>query len=258
MTIDLARAVALDIHPLGPTIGAEISDIDILFATNAQVAAIRTALTEHKVLVLRNQNLEDDQHLHFALRLGDGEPGEVDVLDSDDRLPVHGWRSDESFLVTPPAASIVRPVILPGLGGDTSWADGEAAYESLSDADRRLADGLIAVHDDGADRGPTRHPVVRVHPESGRRSLFVNPVYTSHIEGVSDDESRALLEVFYAHLTRPEHIVRHRWRLGDVVLWDARSTLRYVNRDYVGRRRMHCVNLCGEVPAGVRGGRRES
>lgn len=251
MTIDLVRSVALDLAPLVPAIGTEISDIDLLFATNAQVAAMRAALVERKVLVLRGQNLEDDQHLYFAQRFGGAQSGVVEVPDDAAAPPVHGWQGEVSFLEVPPAASIVRPVILPSLGGDTSWADGEAAYESLPESDRRRADGLVAAHHDGSDRGPVQHPVVRVHPESGRRSLFVNPVYTTHLVGLPAADSRDLLNVFYAHLTRPEHIVRHRWRLGDVVLWDARSTVRYVNQDSVGRRRMHRVDLCGDVPVGV-------
>ena len=101
---------------------------------------------------------------------------------------------------------------------------------------------------------PVEHPVVRVHPETGRRSLFVNPGFTSHIAGVSEFESRGLLDLFYAHLTKPEHIVRHRWTAGDVAMWDNRSTLHYANRDYGDFRRiMHRVTWRGEEPVGPSG-----
>lgn len=275
----------LDFERLGPNIGAEVAGIDIPSASDAQIAEIRAALVEHKVLILRDQQIDDADHIRFAQRLGDvtyghpvwdsGDvPDEVYSLDSTADGFADEWHTDVTFMARPPAASILRPVILPSLGGDTNWADGEAAYRSLSEPLRRLADGLVAVHDGNREFGyylrhrrggqgndwdgkrvtelePVRHPVVRVHPESGRRTLFVNPGFTSHIEGVSDAESRGLLDAFYAHLTKPEHIVRHRWRLGDVVLWDNRSTLHYANRDYTERRRMHRVTLRGDIPVGV-------
>ncbi|WP_254910283.1 TauD/TfdA dioxygenase family protein [Micromonospora sp. NBS 11-29] len=98
---------------------------------------------------------------------------------------------------------------------------------------------------------PVEHPVVRVHPETGRRGIFVNPGFTSHIVGVSEYESRAILDMLYAHLTKPEHIVRHRWRPGDVAMWDNRSTAHYANRDYGDARRvMHRITLRGDVPVG--------
>ena len=139
---------------------------------------------------------------------------------------------------------------------------------------QRLVEDLSAVHDGNREFGyylkqrrggrgnvwdgkevtelvPVTHPVVRVHPETGRKSLFVNPGFTSHIEGVSDAESRGILDLLYAHLTKPEHIVRHRWRLGDLVLWDNRNTLHYANRDYGDNRRvMHRITLRGDEPVG--------
>ncbi|NLG46438.1 TauD/TfdA family dioxygenase [Gordonia sp. (in: high G+C Gram-positive bacteria)] len=285
MTVALDRTPALTLERLGPTIGAEVSGVDVMFADDVQIAALRAALVDHKVLILRGQNLDDEQQIHFARRLGEvtyghpvwdsGDvPDEVYSLDSTADGFADTWHTDVTFMARPPAASILRPIILPGLGGDTSWADGEAGYRSLSEPLQRLADGLVAVHDGNREFGyylrhrrggegnswdgrrvtelePVRHPVVRVHPESGRKTLFVNPGFTSHIEGVSDAESRGLLDAFYAHLTKPEHIVRHRWRLGDVVLWDNRSTLHYANRDYTERRRMHRVTLRGDVPVGV-------
>ena len=161
---------------------------------------------------------------------------------------------------------------MPPTGGDTQWADLELAYASLSEPVRQLADQLVAVHDGTREFGyylaqrqerttwegeefralvPIEHPVVRVHPETGRRSLFVNPGFVSRITGVSDAESRYLLDLFYAHITKPEHIVRHRWSVGDVVMWDNRSTVHYANRDYGGQRRvMRRITLRGDQPIG--------
>lgn len=286
-TAELNHGVEFELDLLGPHLGAELHGFTIATASDAQIAALRIALTEHKVLVLRNQSLDDAEHVRFAARLGELTPGhpvwdsgdvpdEVYTLDSSDNGFADVWHTDVTFMPRPPAASILRPLILPGLGGDTNWADAEAAYASLSAPLRRLADELVAVHDGNREFGyylrsrragkgnvwdgervtellPVRQPVVRVHPETGRKSLFVNPGFTSHIEGVSDAESRGLLDAFYAHLTKPEHIVRHRWRLGDVVLWDNRSTAHYANRDYTERRLMHRVTLRGDRPVGPQG-----
>ena len=177
----------------------------------------------------------------------------------------------------PPAISVLRAVTLPDYGGDTSWADAQAAYDSLSEPFRGLVDQLVAAHDGNREWGAylrknggqewsgevvtelpvVEHPVVRVHPETGRRGLFVNPGFTSHIVGVSQAESRAILDVLYAHLTQPEHTIRHRWAPGDVGIWDNRATSHYANRDYVdanlGPRAMRRVTVGGDKPVGVNG-----
>ena len=141
------------------------------------------------------------------------------------------WHTDVTFSARPPLASILAAKEIPAVGGDTLWADLVAAYRTLSAPVRRLLDPLVAVHDaartfdrfrseGGADRvatlAPVCHPVVRVHPETGERGLFVNPVFTSHIEGLSRLESESILEMLYAHIAAPEHVVRWRWRAGDV------------------------------------------
>jgi taurine dioxygenase len=200
---------------------------------------------------------------------------EIYALDSADDGYADVWHTDVTFVKRPPLGSILRAVTLPPSGGDTNWADLELAYASLSPSVARLADELTAVHDGSRDFGyylaarrrgrgsqwegevftalePVHHPVVRVHPETGRRSLFVNPGFTARIAGVSDAESRHLLDLFFAHLTKPEHIVRHRWAEGDVVMWDNRATAHYANRDYgTARRVMHRITLRGDAPVGV-------
>ncbi|MEU4344215.1 TauD/TfdA family dioxygenase [Nocardia sp. NPDC023852] len=275
----------LEFTPLGPDFGAEVTGVEVSEADDEQVATLRAALTEHKVLILRNQRLDDAAHIEFGRRLGEltaghpvhdsgAVPPEVYALDSQDNGFADVWHTDVTFMPRPPMGSILRPVVLPLSGGDTSWADTQLAYQSLSEPVRRLVDELTAVHDGTREFGyylaqrrggrgniwdgkpvttlrPVEHPVVRVHPESGRRGLFVNPGFTSHIVGVSDAESRGILDLLYAHLTKPEHVVRHRWRLGDLVLWDNRSTLHYANRDYGTHHRvMHRVTLRGDIPVG--------
>jgi alpha-ketoglutarate-dependent taurine dioxygenase len=280
---------ALDLEPLGPGFGATVRGVDLATAPDEVVVAVRRALTAHKVLFFRGQELDPDSQVALGNRLGqltashpvvpglDEAHAEIYALDSADNGFADVWHTDVTFVRRPPLGSILRAVTLPPTGGDTNWADLELAYASLSEPVRRLADQLTAVHDGTREFGyylaqrrqgegslwedqryrrlePVEHPVVRVHPETGRRSLFVNPGFTSHVVGVSDAESRYLLDLFYAHITKPEHIVRHRWQPGDVAMWDNRSTAHYANRDYGQQRRvMHRVTLRGDEPLGVAG-----
>ncbi|RBY74928.1 taurine dioxygenase [Blastococcus sp. TF02-09] len=268
---------------LEPTIGARVHGVDLARATDDQVRDLRAALARYKVLFFSGQHdLHPDSQIALGRRLGEVTeshpvvPGvdenhpEIYELDSNTGGFADIWHTDVTFVRRPPLGSILRAVVLPPTGGDTQWADLELAYDSLSEPVRRVADQLVAVHDGTREWGyylaqrqertqwegeeftalvPIEHPVVRVHPETGRRSLFVNPGFVSHIAGVSDAESRHLLDLFYAHITKPEHIVRHRWSVGDVVLWDNRSTVHYANRDYGNQRRvMHRITLRGDQP----------
>jgi taurine dioxygenase len=282
-----SSAAVLDLEPLRPAFGAIVHGLDLAAADDAQVAAVRSALTAHKVLFFGDQTLDPDSQIALGNRLGELTvshpvvPGideahtEIYALDSADEGFADVWHTDVTFVKRPPLGSILRAVTLPPRGGDTNWADLELAYASLADPVQRLADELTAVHDGSREFGyylaqrrqgrgsdwegetftsldPVQHPVVRVHPETGRKSLFVNPGFTTHIAGVSDAESRHLLDLFFAHLTKPEHIVRHRWALGDVAMWDNRATAHYANRDYgEARRVMHRVTLRGDAPVGV-------
>lgn len=279
------RPVDLDLEPLGPGFGVVVHGVDLRDPSDDQVAALRRALVDHKVLFLRGQDLDDAAQVRFASRLGAltaGHPvaaagqqhAEIYPIDSTDPEFSFSdvWHTDVTFMETPPAASVLRAVVLPDTGGDTSWADSQQAYDSLSEPVRRLVDGLTAVHDGNREWGaylrrhggrgnewdgrvvtelaPVEHPVVRVHPETGRRGLFVNPGFTSHVVGVSDAESRGILDLLYAHLTKPEHTIRHRWALGDVGIWDNRSTAHYANNDYRQARVMARVTLRGDRPVG--------
>jgi alpha-ketoglutarate-dependent taurine dioxygenase len=276
-------AAGLEFQRLEPTIGARVHGVDLARATDDQVRDLRAALAEYKVLFFSDQHdLHPDSQIALGRRLGEVTeshpvvPGvdenhpEIYELDSNTGGFADIWHTDVTFVRRPPLGSVLRAVVLPPTGGDTQWADLELAYDSLSEPVRRLADQLAAVHDGNREWGyylaqreertkwegeeftalvPIEHPVVRVHPETGRRSLFVNPGFVSHIAGVSDAESRYLLDLFYAHITKPEHIVRHRWSVGDVVMWDNRSTVHYANRDYGTQRRvMHRITLRGDRP----------
>ncbi|WP_433309011.1 TauD/TfdA dioxygenase family protein [Micromonospora sp. CA-269861] len=278
--------VKLALEALGPHFGAEVRDLDLHGATDAELAAVRETLVQRKVLFFADQRLDDDGQVRLGRRLGeltashpvvggvDEKHPEVYALDSADNGFADVWHTDVTFVARPPLGSILRAVTLPPTGGDTTWADSQLAYDSLAEPVRRLVDQLVAVHDGNREFGyylaqrrggrgnvwegevvtrldPVEHPVVRVHPETGRKGIFVNPGFTSHIVGVSEAESRAVLDLLYAHLTKPEHLVRHRWRPGDVVMWDNRSTAHYANRDYGSARRVvHRITLRGDRPQG--------
>ncbi|MGC5015433.1 TauD/TfdA dioxygenase family protein [Streptosporangium sp. DT93] len=276
----------LTLDPLGPHFGARVEGLDLATATDGELLAVRAALVDRKVLFFSGQDLDEDSQVALGRRIGeltvshpviegvDEAHPEIYALDSADNGFADVWHTDVTFMPRPPLGSILRAVVLPPTGGDTNWADSQLAYDSLSAPVRDLADRLTAVHDGTREFGyylaqrrggrgnvwedeavtrlePVEHPVVRVHPETGRRGIFVNPGFTSHIAGVSEAESRAILDLLYAHLTKPEHIVRHRWSVGDVAMWDNRSTSHYANRDYgTARRVMHRITLRGDRPFG--------
>ena len=275
---------------LVPSFSARVSDVDLReVAVDGRAAELRRLLAEEKVLFFHGQRLDDDTQVALGRAMGDvtvahpivggasPEHPEVYALDAFDGGRSDVWHTDVTFMPRPPMASILRAVDIPEVGGNTNWVDLEAAYESLHPAMRRLADELTAEHDGSREfadylekrRGgegsawdgepvrrlvPVAHPVVRVHPETRRRSLFVNPGFTTRILGASDAESRGLLDAFFAHVTKPEHLVRHHWSPGDVVMWDNRSTAHYADFNYADYHRvMHRITLRGDIPVGPRG-----
>jgi len=177
------------------------------------------------------------------------------------------WHSDVSFKQRPAAASILHAIEIPTVGGDTLYANMTAAYEALSETMKAAIAPLRAVHDFAQTaatqfakpivveddlKGDNRnvHPVVRTHAETGRKSLYVNPGMTTHLDGFSAAESKAILEFLYTHSTRPEHVYRHRWRQGDVVIWDNRSLMHYAVADYGDKPRyMERTTVIGDRPA---------
>lgn len=267
------------VNPLSPVLGAEMIGADLAAdLDDDSFAAIRDAWLEADgIMVFRDQELTPDDHIAFSRRLG---PLEKHVLETyllpgypeiyrvsnkvKDGVPQGRekagtyWHSDLSYMNPPALASLLYGLEVPPSGGDTMFCSLYAAYDALSDTMKSILEGLAAVHDFGfASRGVFRaeqatqsqldatpaveHPVVRSHPETGRKVLFVNPGFTSHIVGMHPAESRALLEFLFAHATQPEFIYRHRWRKNDLVMWDNRCTMHYAVADYdgVGKRYMH-------------------
>lgn len=283
----------MTVEPLTGSIGAVLDGPDLRQPLDdATTDAIRRALLRWRVVFLRDQHITPTQQVAFGRRFGeltaahplqgglDDDHPEVLVLDSRDYSLGIGdrgngtsynnrWHTDVTFSTRPPLASILAAKQIPDVGGDTLWADLVGAYASLSPAVRQLVDPLVAVHDagrtfdrfrDDSDGGarvaampPVRHPVVREHPETRERGLFVNPVFTSHIEGLSRLESEAILDMLYAHIATPEHVVRWRWRAGDLAFWDNRSTSHYAAADYGGARLMHRITVAGDQPYGIGG-----
>ena len=252
--------------------------------------ALRAGLHEHLVLFFAGQHLDLARQKQITEIFGPllrvpyvvplaHDPDVIAVLkEAEERdMGVFGgdWHSDFSFLNAPPAGSVLSAVEVPATGGDTLWANQIAAYETLPADLKALVEGRDAVHvgapygvkhappeesragasiqmvrgDPEADR-ETFHPAVRTHPESGRRALFVNPIYTTRLDGLSEAESRQLLARLYRHATRPELTCRHRWTVGDLVIWDNRTTLHYAINDYDGARRLLYRTTFGERAIG--------
>ncbi|HTC06456.1 MAG TPA: TauD/TfdA family dioxygenase [Xanthobacteraceae bacterium] len=275
-------AAPFQVRRLGASLGAEILGVDLKAPMDDDAfVAFEAALVEHKVLAVRDQFLTTEQHVALSRRFGElevhpmrpqGQFPEILVLDNHKDNPVLStdvWHSDTTFRKTPTKYTILRCEIMPEFGGDTLWANMEAAYEGLSDTFRAMISGLRAVHDfqnfrvlfknTEEDRSKLHrmedmfpnpsHPVVRTHPVTGRKSIYVNPQFTLRIEGLEPAESRAILDVLFAQARVPEYQFRIRWTPGTIVFWDNRSTQHYAANDYYPqRRRMERTAVVGDVP----------
>jgi taurine dioxygenase len=266
----------MDIRPLTGALGAEIFGVDLATPLDDRtVAAIRSALLEYLVIVFRDQRLTPEQHAGFARRFGplhsfaytaaralEGHPEVLRVVKEKEDRKVFGelWHADVTFLEKPVLGSILHAIETPKQGGDTLFSNMYLAYETLSDGMKGLLERLSAVHEsvvraenagtaaNGASGGfvtmGAEHPVIRIHPETKRRSLFVNRTYTTRFSGMTVEESRPLLEFLFQHATRPEFITRLRWAPGTVTFWDNRCTQHMPLNDYHGQRReMHRVTI---------------
>ena len=286
MSVDTQPAVALGLRRIGGRIGAEIHGVDLTTdLDDATFAEIRAALLAHKALVFRGQHLDDEQQLRFAARFGplttahptvpsvEGQPNILPVQ-GDEGLRANQWHTDVTFVQSPPSVSTLRAVVVPPYGGNTLIANTAAAYQDLPEPLRLLADSLQAVHTNDYDyvqpqfateeaaeyhrvfvsrRYQTAHPVVRVHPESGERGLFIGG-FAQRIVGLSGTESRDILRLLQAYVTRPENVLRVRWNVGDVVVFDNRSTQHYAPDDYgTEPRQLFRVTVAGDIPAGIDG-----
>lgn len=279
------KATPFKVTRLSGALGAEVEGLDLTQPPSSQdVAALRQLWLEHGVIFLRDQPLSSEQFLAFAQTIGTpveypfvkgiaGFPYIIEVKKLEHETVNFGgiWHSDTTYLERPPMATLLLAREIPPYGGDTLFANQVLAYETLSDGMRRLLDGLRAVASSAkADTSRTRedriaeggradrreeyeveHPVVRVHPETGRRVLFVNIAHTVRFSGMTEAESAPLLQFLHAHQVKEELTCRFRWQVGSIALWDNRCTQHYPVNDYHGFRRvMHRITLEGDVPQG--------
>ncbi|MEE4349867.1 MAG: TauD/TfdA family dioxygenase [Pacificimonas sp.] len=273
----MATKAKLDIRPLTPMIGAELHGIDLAGPLDeADIAAVRAALLDHKVVFFRDQNISRAQHLAFAQAFGDLEihPATPKDQEQPEILRIeHGpnsrgqenmWHSDVTWRPEPSLGSILRAVEVPAVGGDTLFANMNAAFERLSPAIKDWITGLTAVHDIArvfAKRlnkrpeelhdkyPPQEHPVVRTHPETGEPTLYVNGAFTSHIKELSAKESDWLLAHLYAQAENPEIQCRFRWEAGSIAFWDNRACQHFAASDYFPARRvMERATVKGDRP----------
>ena len=268
----------LELRPVTPYIGAEISGVDLAAPTPAQIDELRRALLERKVLFFRDQHhITARQHRDFAAHWGElevhplldqGEIPEVVRFDRGQDNPgmENIWHVDVSWQQRPPLGSVLRAIDVPDAGGDTLWSDMGNAYDALPDHIKERIDGLTATHDFTPSFGrgmtpekraemqelypPQHHPVVRTHPVTGRKLLFVNSLFTTRIDGVDAAEGQELLRRLLDQVKTPDFQVRLRWAPGTVAFWDNRATQHYACSDYFpGRRVMERVAIVGDVPA---------
>lgn len=269
----------MEVVPLTGELGAELLGADV--RRDDDFDGIQAAFIEHSIIVIRDQKLTPDEHLAFARRWGpvnvnrffqrlDGHPEIAVVLKEPDQREVIGedWHTDHSYDNAPALGSILHAIETPTYGGDTVFCSMAAAYDALSDRFKELLSGLYAWHSSrhvfGESQADTEavksgrlgntalavqdalHPVVIVHPLSGRKGLYVNPLFTTRIDGLSQTESDGLLAILFQHCNRPEFQCRVRWRAGDITMWDNRATWHKAVNDYHGHRRyMHRVTLEG-------------
>jgi taurine dioxygenase len=285
---------AIDVRPLAVHIGAEIHGVDLTRPlAPEEVQDIHAALLRWKVVFFRGQHLDHQQHIDFARQFGELTPGHV-VFGSDDAYPEiysvakhrkanrhqgqallrpwSGWHADITAAINPPAASILRGDVVPPYGGDTQWTNLAAAYNALSPILRGFLDGLRGIHRFAPPQGVqssaeydellrrktlvSEHPLVRVHPETGERVLYVSPSFLKTIVGLTPRESQHLLELLWEHAVRPEFTVRFKWEPGSMAFWDNRSTAHLAPSDIFDvdfDRQFYRVTLIGDIPVGVDG-----
>jgi taurine dioxygenase len=278
------------IRPVAPTCGAEVVGTDLRDPSPETVSLVSQALADHSVLFVRDQHLTPVQQVDLTRRFGDvlrvpyisalaEHPDVVAVLKEPDERNISTfgstWHSDFSFLDEPPSLTLLYALELPEVGGDTLWSSQYAAYDTLSTGMKRLLDPLRAIHtawphgtkgpdaaaavsrsvimtrnDPSADREVV-HPVVRVHPVTGRKALFVNPVYTQRFEDMTAEESQPLLRHLIDHATQAEFTCRLHWIPGTLAIWDNRCLLHLAVNDYDGSRRLlHRTTVTGDAPVG--------
>jgi taurine dioxygenase len=272
---------SMEIRPDVSGCGAEILGVDLTDLSEADFARVRGAYVEHGVIFFRDQNLTPEQHIAFAKRWG-----VIDINKFFTATPAHpeiaevrkekeqtvniggGWHTDHSYDQVPAMGSILVARILPEKGGDTLFANMYLAYDTLADDLKRQIEGLRAVHSNrhvfgatgggynSVEGGPSFknsnlvgdavHPIVLTHPESGRKALYVNPAFTTHIEGRTPEQSNPLLFALYTHAMSKDRVCRFVWQPGSIAFWDNRCTWHFALNDYQGQQRlMHRITIAG-------------
>ena len=272
----------LDITPIAGALGAEVKGMDLGRALSSDdVLKLRKLLNEYEVIFFRDQDISPASQRALALCFGplqthpayatvDGFD-EITILESTPDKPtkIEAWHSDMTFRQHPPLGTVLKAVITPPKGGDTLWSSMTAAYEGLSFPMQQMLEGLNAVHDfahgfreslaepGGRERladavaanPPVKHPVIRTHPETGKKVLFVNSLFTTHIEGLRKGESEAILSFLYQHIQTAEFTCRFSWQPHSIAIWDNRSTQHKPVNDYFpAHRRMQRITIDGDKP----------
>lgn len=272
------RFNSIETRLLSPSLGAEISGVDLSKPLSPETAKeIETALVEFKVLFFRDQNIEASDHAAFARHFGEleihpflpgGETPEVIRFAKDEEVVgvENNWHSDVTWRQEPSLGSVLRAYEVPAVGGDTVWSDTEAVYEGLSTELKQRIEGRYAIHDfvhtfgqalspeERAEKQkefpPARHPIVRTHPVSQRKCVYVNSIFTSHVEDMEKEESDDLLAQLFREVQIPEYQVRFRWEANSIAFWDNRSTQHYAISDYWPQPRvMERLTIIGDRPA---------
>jgi taurine dioxygenase len=259
------RSGGLEIRPLTGALGATVQGIDLAELTDEQWGMVHAAWLEHLVLFFPRQNLTPEAQLELGRRFGEleihpflekasAEHPELVILDSDRSPAAEMWHSDVTFNAAPPRASLLQMMTPPKVGGDTMWTNQYLVYESLSTPIRELVDRLTAVHSAvpfGRPEAQAIHPAVVVHPETGRRLLYVNRTFTQRFVELDPGESRALLAYLCSLPEDPRFQCRYRWEAGDLAIWDNRCTQHYAVGDYQTRRIVRRVTALGTEPVGL-------
>jgi len=274
----------ISVSRMAGALGAQLGNVDLAQPHDPkQLDEVRDALHEYGVIVLRDQDITSDQYLAFARHFSDilpyplvsGLPDHPDIVPvlkrEEERVNFGGiWHSDTTYLERPPMGSMLLAKELPPHGGDTIWSNMMMAYETLSGGMKTALEGLIAINsakkgsaaatredsrkdggarDDSGLATTAEHPVVRTHPSTGKKSLYVNFGHTTHFKGMTETESAPILEYLFKHQIRPEFTCQLHWEIGTLAFWDNRITQHLPINDYHGYRRLlHRITLAGEVP----------
>ena len=276
----------IEVRPVAGNLGAEIHGVDLREPLSDSVyEEINQALLQHLVIFFRDQDITPEQHKNFGRRFGElhihpfipaleGHPEIIELKSADDGPAVmsyqsNQWHTDLTYTAEPPMGSILWAQQSPPAGGDTMFLNLYRAFDTLSPKMQEIVSSLTAVHDIVASMPvdfmeqswapkqleslhkktpPIEHPVVRTHPETGKKMLFVNANFTSHIKELSRSESAALLTYLYEHIAKPENVCRFNWQTHSLAFWDNRCTQHYAINDYDSLRVMHRVTVCGDKP----------